>query len=570
VPSICIGKRRSKHANLSNGAAAESDNYSKVLEGLIQQFRGQATTNDLAGGSDLRGMEYAADAGLDTYKCCLRDTRNDLLAEIKSWIRSAGEDVPRVLWLSGTAGRGKSTIAHTISNWSNEFGGLGAFFCFDRTRGTDHSHEKIFTTIARDFANCNPVIRQALLFMLRDDEELGETASLMNQWQKFVVQPISMSSVTAPVLVVIDALDESGGAHSREQILRVLAGKLPANFRVLVTSRPLDDIRDVLDAAPHVRHLSMDDIPTVSTEHDIQLYVSTRLADPCYAFDVAHFKALAQKSDGLFEWARLACEYIKSAGRVGVEPMDRFKAVVAGTSESRRGSHLLDDMYGCILRDIVTEDEEAVAMFRSVMGQVLASFEPLSTTALTTMRLHFPGEDGRYEVERVIKPMGSLVTGTTDHLTPIRPLHASFYDFLTDRGRSDKFFVDLPSLKRNLAFASLQVMKKGLRFNICSLENSYLPNSAVLDLETRVKEFIPTELRYSCRFWGTHVQATSFEPSLAKEIEAFFDGEHLLFWLEALALMNHLSGSLESLSFIADWLTVSVSSSFLGPMESYR
>ena len=567
MPSICIGKRRSKHANLGNGATAESDNYSKVLEGLIQQFRGQATTNDLAGGSDLRGMEYATDAGLDTYKCCLRDTRNDLLAEIKSWIRSVGEDVPRVLWLSGTAGRGKSAIAHTISNWSNEFGGLGAFFCFDRTRGTDHSHEKIFTTIARDFANCNPVIRQALLFMLRDDEELGETASLMNQWQKFVVQPISMSSVTAPALVVIDALDESGGAHSREQILRVLAGKLPVNFRVLVTSRPLDDIRDVLDAAPHVRHLSMDDIPTVSTEHDIQLYVSTRLADP---FDVAHFKTLAQKSDGLFEWARLACEYINSAGRAGVEPMDRFKAMVAGTSKFRRGSHLLDDMYGCILRDIVTEGEEAVAMFRSVMGQVLASFEPLSTTALTTMRLHFPGEDGRRKVEQVIKPMGSLVTGTTDPLTPIRPLHASFYDFLTDRARSDKFFVDLPSLKRNLAFASLQVMKKGLRFNICSLESSYLPNSAVLDLETRVKEFIPTELRYSCRFWGTHVQATSFEPSLAKEIETFFDGERLLFWLEALALMNHLSCSLESLSSIADWLTVSVSSSFLRPMDSYR
>lgn len=166
--------------------------------------------------------------------------------------------------------------------------------------------------------------------------------------------------------------------------------------------------------------------------------------------------------------------------------------------------------------------------------------------------------------------MGSLVTGTTDLLTPIRPLHTSFYDFLTDKARSDKFFVDLPSLKCNLAFASLQVMKKGLRFNICSLESSYLPNSAVLDLETRVKEFIPTELRYSCRFWGTHVQATSFEPSLAKEIEAFFDGEHLLFWLEALALMNHLSGSLESLSSIADWLTVSVSSSFLGPIDSYR
>ena len=57
-------------------------------------------------------------------------------------------------------------------------------------------------------------------------------------------------AVDTPVLVVIDALDESGEARSREQILRMLADpfsteltKLLANLRVLVTSRPLDDIQ---------------------------------------------------------------------------------------------------------------------------------------------------------------------------------------------------------------------------------------------------------------------------------------------------------------------------------------
>jgi hypothetical protein len=246
-----------------------------------------------------------------------------------------------------------------------------------------------------------------------------------------------------------------------------------------------------------------------------------------------------------------------------MDPMDRFKAVVAGTPESGMETHVLDDMYGRILRDIVTEDEEAVAMFRSVMGQILTSLELPSMNALTAMRTYFPSEDGRYEVERVIKLMSSLVTGTVDPQTPIRPLHASFYDFLTDRSRSDKFFVDVSSMERKLAFASLQVMKGGLRFNICSLESSYLPNSAILDLETRIKELIPAELSYACRFWGTHVRATSFEPSLAQEVEAFFDGERLLFWLETLALMKCLDDSVESLSSIADWLTVRVFSSSL-------
>jgi hypothetical protein len=43
--------------------------------------------------------------------------------------------------------------------------------------------------------------------------------------------------------------------------------------------------------------------------------------------------------------------------------------------------------------------------------------------------------------EQVIRSLGSLVTGTTDSHTPIRPLDASFYDFLTDKSRSNTFLI---------------------------------------------------------------------------------------------------------------------------------
>ncbi|OAX31239.1 hypothetical protein K503DRAFT_704006, partial [Rhizopogon vinicolor AM-OR11-026] len=98
-------------------------------------------------------------------------------------------------------------------------------------------------------------------------------------------------------------------------------------------------------------------------------------------------------------------------------------------------------------------------------------------------------------------------------------------------------------------------MERELRFNICSLESSYLPNSAVSDLEKRVKGAISPELSYSCRLWGTHLKATAFESSLAEEVQRFFDEERLLFWLEALALMKVLGGSTGTLSSVADWLT---------------
>jgi hypothetical protein len=520
-------------------------------------------------------MEYVRGAGRNTAKNCLPGTREDILSEIKCWIRSTGEDVPRVLWLSGTAGKGKSAIAHTIANWSHERGGMRACFCFDRTREAERRHEKIFTTIARDLADCDITMRGALARAVCDDNELKHTVDISRQWQELVVGPVGEASkaITAPVQIVIDALDESGDANTREHILRLLSRKtdasssqpaeLPANARIIIISRPLQDIRDALYAS-HVHHISMDDIPPASTHNDIRLYISNRL-EGLRNFNNAHFNTLAEKSDGLFEWARLACEYIKGTNKVGLDPADRFDAVVAGTSET--GTRLLDMMYTRILEEIMPKHEhrEAIPVFCSVMGQILASLEPLPMPALKAMRLHFPDQHSRYNVENVIRSLGSLVTSITDPQTPIRPLHASFYDFLTDKSRSHDFFVDSSLVQGDLAFASLRVMdsKRGLRFNICSLENSYLPNSSVPDLEKRVKDSIPAQLSYSSRFWGTHVGFTRFESSLAKEVEAFFDGERLLWWLEALALMKCLSGSVVTLLSITDWFSVRSSNSCL-------
>ncbi|KAG1819391.1 hypothetical protein DFJ58DRAFT_739431 [Suillus subalutaceus] len=142
--------------------------YNNALDGLMQQFRDQ-TDRDVAifvhsAGEklDLSGMVYAGGAGLDTAKQCLSGTRTDILSQIIEWINSSGDSVPRVMWLSGPAGKGKSAIAHTIANWFNETGGLGSCFCFDRRREADRRHEKIFSTIARDLADRDPGMKRAL------------------------------------------------------------------------------------------------------------------------------------------------------------------------------------------------------------------------------------------------------------------------------------------------------------------------------------------------------------------------------------------------------------------------
>ena len=48
-----------------------------------------------------------------------------------------------------------------------------------------------------------------------------------------------------------------------------------------------------------------------------------------------------------------------------------------------------------------------------------------------------------------------------------------------------------------------------------------------------------------------------FDTELAKEIRLFFDHERVLFWLEALGLLNAISGAAATLPSIVKWLKVS-------------
>jgi hypothetical protein len=165
---------------------ATIQNYNNTLDALMQQFRDRAVrdtnvkiyrigkswshiysetplTTGLAEDLDFKDMVYVDGAGRDTSKRCLPGTREDILKEIQDWVDETGEDVKRVFWLSGTAGKGKSAIAHTIANWFNERGGPGACFCFDRTQEAERRHEKIFATIARDLADLDPIMRRTLV-----------------------------------------------------------------------------------------------------------------------------------------------------------------------------------------------------------------------------------------------------------------------------------------------------------------------------------------------------------------------------------------------------------------------
>ena len=542
------------------------NDYNKALDELMQQYRDRAVRDThinvcrVLEDLNLDGMAYAGGAGLNTTKKCLEGTRAEMLKEIVDWINDADANTPRIFWLHGQAGRGKSAIAHTIALWFKNVGGLGSCFCFARDRQTERREEKMLPTIARDLADRDPAFRRALADAITKDHSLKHTSDVIQQWEKLLLEPLSKVSagLVGNIVLVIDALDESGPNSSREHILSVLksteAASLPSHFRILLTSRPLTDIILAVGGAQHVKAVSLDNISAVFAERDIRMYVSSKLQglDGISGREIEH---ITIKADGLFEWARLACEFIKPdiAGETAEE---RFDLIARASGE---GETLLDGMYSAILESAVGRRPIALARFRSLMRQIIDTLEPLPMNALHVMRMFFPHKDDRFHIAVILEYMGPLLSGVTDKTTPVRPLHASFYDFLTEQSRSGDYFVGEFDMQANLAMASLRDLHGGLCFNICGLESSYLLNSEVPDLAERVKAKIPTHLSYSCQFWARHLQATKFNPALADYVKAILEDEKMLFWFEALSLLGVLGNAVAALSSAARWLQVSKS-----------
>jgi len=68
--------------------------------------------------------------------------------------------------------------------------------------------------------------------------------------------------------------------------------------------------------------------------------------------------------------------------------------------------------------------------------------------------MHFPHKDDCFAVALILD-YGSLLSGVTDPKNPVRLLHSSFHDFLTDQLQTGDYFVGESGIQADLAFASL-------------------------------------------------------------------------------------------------------------------
>ncbi|KIK49861.1 hypothetical protein GYMLUDRAFT_183469, partial [Collybiopsis luxurians FD-317 M1] len=167
---------------------------------------------------------------------CLEGTRVEIIHKISQWIYDMEANIPKIFFLHGPAGTGKSAIAHTIGKWCKDRGCLGAFFHFDRTFSMERTPSKALQSIAYNVAINLPQFRNGLVELLDKDPYLAGSISLQEQWESLIAKPAQLVNKSGPVVIIIDALDECGpqeGDGPRRKFLSILMEGmqgLPYNF----------------------------------------------------------------------------------------------------------------------------------------------------------------------------------------------------------------------------------------------------------------------------------------------------------------------------------------------------
>ncbi len=502
----------------------------------------------------IREIPYGFGSPFNPDNGCLFGTRVAFLDFIVNWVNDPTSE--RGLILFGQAGTGKSSIAHEIARLFDKMYRLTSSFILIRREQSEPEAYRFFTTLAHNLADRYPSFKTALRKIVKDNTNLRVGArSYTTLFESLILEPLQDLPIVGPILVVIDALDESGDTTGTTELHTFLAKnliRLPSNFRVVITSRPERAIVSALMKAPSVKIKYMNDTELAAeTDKDISTFLRSKL--PLDRFG-SYVEALAVKAEGLFQWAAVASQLI-------LDPSEDFDysgeecikhLLEPRTNHGGRGP--LDDLYKTVLEGYF-KNQKARDLFRSVVGPLIVSIKPLSVRSLITLRHGTLDDEHNDAITGLLSRLGSLLSNVNsfDESLPIVPLHTSFRDFVTNEDKSGDFYVDVHDAHRQLALSCLDLLLNCLKFNICDLETSYLPNNGVEDLNTRIDQHIPPVLLYACRFWDDHLKHTDFKMDLFEKVEKLFK-EKLLFWLEALSLTRNISLAPSALATLNMWL----------------
>ena len=509
----------------------------------------------------LKSISHIGDAAYDSdenqrHRPCLTDTRVDLLQKTTDWATCTSSQY--IFWLRGRAGTGKSTIALTIAQRLDSPGTILASFFFKRGGGDLARSRMVISTIVYQLAIRSRLFGGFVCDALREYPNLGDSASLSQQYEKLLLRPLERFRRSAtrspPFIVVLDALDECDDFNNVRLLLHLFSDSrnlAALGFRVLATSRPETPIRLGFRHMNHITYheLALHDIPRAIVDQDIQRFVTHELDQikterilPGSWPGKDKIQIITTRADGLFIYAATACRYINCPRQIS--PSARLEQICQGNAMKHKSTDILDEMYLMIFDSAMKDDfsvheaQEVCLRLRRVVGSVILLFDNLSAEELARL-LFLSTLNGGILVQNTLDSLHAIFDVPEDLSKPIQMLHLSIRDFLVDNARCPdiRFHIDQQQTHLDLFSNCLDLMKGSLQRNKCQL---FGWGSLVDEVsETTLNQYLPPGLKYACRHWMSHAEYGQLNLFDNGPVHDFLR-QFCLYWIEVMGLIRKI------------------------------
>jgi len=400
---------------------------------------------------------------------CAEGTRKKVIADIVNWINDPS---PResVLWLNGPFGNGKSAImqttAETLRNDPQMSHLLAGSFFFGRGKSGRDKAKYLVPTIAYQIATNIPWMRNPIESALVSDPTIL-SKSIEAQLRYLITEPfrrtLDQSTPFHTPTVIIDGLDECDGHDSQILILSVISTAIfkdHVKLRFLIASRPERQISKTFRTHPlHQLHLPITLVRDYETYKELEKHMRSgfdriyeRHSDLMFAVEKPwpsdeKLTVLAQRASGQFLYASTVLRFVDADD---THPVHQLELIFSKRSLAFSD---MDELYTLILESSPRQE---------LLSSVLCSMVYLHSAYVDIVDIRRLEAISGLQAEDILVvlrglPAVTAVETPNEHEVPesfpwhdfmryYSPIvsfhHQSFIEFLTDKERAGRFFVD--------------------------------------------------------------------------------------------------------------------------------
>ncbi|KAG8979716.1 hypothetical protein FRB93_009891 [Tulasnella sp. JGI-2019a] len=527
------------------------------------------------------------DSGSSKKLPCIDGTRVSLLNWITRWIEEPSNDGKRSLCLIGAAGRGKSSVGASVAEQERRLGRLGAEFYFivdqqDRNEG-------VIPVLARQLASWGGgKLGNEIASAIHADRDIAQRR-LEVQFRELVQEPLETLADDpncTPLVILLDGLDECENDYARRllDLIGKSFPKLSTVAKFIITSRPEPHLlhryySHALDVQLEVRNLDLEEV--VEVEGDIEEFYRQELPKRVLVINSSNWlgdkrrKALVQLSQGLWIFAITVARMLTEPQCH--DPEELLDALLSKGSDTLRVSERdanLDSVYSRVLNRACPPNSPILNLFRDVLGVLCVLVKPVNMHTLTSIFYSNPlsgkGPSGDIRskvfgyLQAVLIVPGVGESVPSHDANPIRFVHKSFEDYLTDESRCDTRFLVNITEHRRMAIRCLHRMDDLQKPNICDIDSTTLTYTKVgviipqwevtAEAKDLVKRHISSAVRYAYENWATHVSRSPPESGHVNTSMDIFVRIRLLYWLEVLSLLGMAHRAAELVELVEVWL----------------